>query len=55
MLLNKLNTDEKYSDIQQVLTSALEHGSLLQDTFLEHDPSLGRLLSIKHIFYKRDA
>jgi hypothetical protein len=43
------------SNIQQVLTSTLERRALLEDTFLDHDPSLERLLSFKHIFYNKDA
>ena len=39
----------KYSDIQQVLTSALEHREFPQDTFLEYNPSTESLLSFNLI------
>ena len=41
---------QKFSDIQQVLTLALEHRESMQDTFLEYDPSAESILSFKLIF-----
>ena len=48
--INKRHADVKIKDIQQVLTSALEHREFPQDTFLEYDPSAESLLSFKIIF-----
>ena len=49
-LINKIHIDIKYSDIQQVLTSALEHREFPQDSFLEYDPSAESILSCRLIF-----
>ena len=49
--INKIHVDVKiYSDIQHVLTSALEHREFPQDIFLEYDPNGGSLLSFNLIF-----
>ena len=49
-LINKIHADVKYSDIQQVLISALEHREFPQDIFLEYNPNEGSLLSFNLIF-----
>ena len=48
--INKYMLMQKYSDIQQVLTSALEHREFPQDIFLEYDPNGGSLVSFNLIF-----
>ena len=53
--INKIHADVKVCDIQQVLTSALEHREFPQDIFLEYNPNGGSLLSFNLIFYKRDG
>ena len=48
--INKIHADVKYSDIQQVLTSALEYREFLEESFLTDDTSAEILLSVKLIF-----
>ena len=50
MPINKTHADVKYSDIQQVLTSTLEHREFLQESFLINDTIAENLLSVKLIF-----